>query len=187
MTQSILKRVLFFSIVMLIGQSISAQLRLQLKIQKYDILVKLTDDKYAPAHKIEINELGETSIWATPVPFSHNYFQVRKKEKQYHIQDIDYLSIRDNKQMRKRALIGGLIGLGVGIIISRTHGGEGHNADDHFLWSPELEHAAYIIAGTTVGVAIGALTGMLRVKIPINGKKSLYNKNRKQLEKYIQY
>ncbi len=189
MKQSIIKTVLFIIITIFISQSIFAQLRLQLKPRKYDILVKLTD-KYAPTHRIEIKELRETSILATPVlfnnaPFNNAPIQVRTEEQQYNIQDIDHLSIRNNKKMRRRALIGSLIGLGVGVILSRTH--SGHKENDHFLWSPGLEHSAYILAGVTTGGLLGALSGMFRVKIPFNGKKSLNVKQRKQLEKYIQY
>lgn len=168
------------------SQSIFAQITLQLQPRKYDILVNITD-KYAPTYRVEIKELRDTSILVTPILFSHAALRLRKEEQEYYIQNIDHLSVRNNHRLIRNTIIGGLIGLGVGAIIVRTHGGKGHNTDDHFLWSPELEHAAYIVAATTAGIGLGVLTGMFRVKIPINGKKSLYAKNRKRLEKYIQY
>ena len=185
MNQSIIKRVLFFMVAIFMSQSIFAQFGLQVQPRKYDVLVKLTGDEFAPKHRIEINELGETSIWATPIPFSHGYFEVRKEEQQYHIQDIDYLSIRDNKRLKKRALIGSAIGLGLGIILAHTD--KGINRNDHFLLSPGLKRSFYIMGRAATGAFLGALSGMVRVKIPINGKKSSYAKNRKELEKYVQY
>ena len=150
---------------------------------KYDVLIGFTDS-YKAVERVTLHDLGEDYIVGTQVnyldklvPFGLNESRYAQE---YPIEKIDYLKVKSRKKVVRNAIIGGVIGLGTGLLYSKSQ-----RPKDDFLFTKEAYYVMYGLTGVVGGATIGALATM-RVKIPINGKKANYEKHRKQLMKYIQ-
>ena len=93
----------------------------------------------------------------------------------YH--DIYKIRTRRKGKLGRSILIGTLTGFTIGLVYALAVG-EDYNAGTN---------AMIVIAGGTfaiVGAGIGAIIGSVKVKIPINGSKDHFNRNKRKLENY---
>lgn len=98
------------------------------------------------------------------------------EHKDIHIKDIKYLLLREPKRKIKYLLGGIIVGLatGVGIVAIKNPKGD--------FFTPTIQ---YYVVGGAIGAATGALSGIIlgsmKLKIPIKGSKSNFDKSKERL------
>jgi len=98
---------------------------------------------------------------------------------------MEMVKIRRKNSIGKGVLIGALSGLGAGIILGLIEGDDEPGGDfDIMNYSAGEKAILYGITFMIPGAAIGAAVGSIKIKIPINGSMSTYEKNRKKLKRY---
>jgi len=100
-----------------------------------------------------------------------------------HINDIETVKIRRKGRIGRGVLFGALGGFALGGIIGLASGDDDPN-NCFFCLSAGDKALLAGIPLSIVGAGLGALIGSLKVKIPINGNISNFNRNKSKLRKY---
>ncbi len=111
-----------------------------------------------------------------------------------HFKDIYNLKVRRHNSVPRNMLIFSLVGASVGAIIgaiayepSPTYPTTAGDSPS-FAYSIHFTQAESIgigaVTGTICGLGVGALTGLIKIKIPINANIDTFSQNKSRLEKY---
>ncbi|MEZ4942861.1 MAG: hypothetical protein R3D58_18465 [Saprospiraceae bacterium] len=103
------------------------------------------------------------------------------------VADIDQLKFRDEKSVGRGLLYGAGIGFGLGFIVGLASGGTSPCTAGPGLCIHIPPAAAGLFAGLIAilpGTVIGGTIGSLRVKIPIKGRQTVYERQKDKLEQY---
>lgn len=150
----------------------------KIKLYKTWISLNNSSDKI----KGVLYEVQDSSITVSNSVFREDYVTNNLKLSKISYNKIDNLKVRAKNNVGKGALIGSITGMLTGVIIGLI---AGDDPEDYILSTSAEEKA--VIAGVTLGIggaAVGAMCGLIRIKIPINGNLGNYNRNKSKLKKY---
>ena len=108
----------------------------------------------------------------------------------FNIESVDYSNIRfintrNKNSIINRALAGIIPGVLTGALIGAIQGDDPPCSGWCLFWmSAEDKAALGGVTGAFAGFLIGGLSGLITIKIPINGDINIFNKNKEQLKKY---
>ena len=96
--------------------------------------------------------------------------------------DIEIIKVRRSNSVPREiltfALVGASVGAIIGAIVYEPPSGYG-------MYFTQAEYAGIgAVTGSIIGVPVGVLTGLVKIKIPINGNIDTFNQNRIKLKKY---
>jgi hypothetical protein len=96
--------------------------------------------------------------------------------------DIEIIKVRRSNSVSREILTFTLVGASVGAIIGAIVYEPPSGYGMHFT---QAEYAGIgAVTGSIIGVPVGVLTGLIKIKIPINGNIDTFNQNRIKLKKY---
>ncbi|MCX6269530.1 MAG: fibrobacter succinogenes major paralogous domain-containing protein [Bacteroidetes bacterium] len=136
-----------------------------------------------PVENMKIMEGGLFEVKDSSVMMSNS---LRKKDYEHgkfdvstvDVRSIDVVEIRKNNRPGKGIVIGGFIGLAAGVTVGMLAAGGKFTEENVFLFLA----APPLITG--LGCALGALTGVAKIVIPINGNQKQFDKHKTELNNY---
>lgn len=96
--------------------------------------------------------------------------------------DIEIIKVRRYNSVPREILTFALVGASVGAIIGAIVYEPPSGSGMHFSQAECAGIGA--VTGSILGVPVGGLTGLIKIKIPINGNIDTFNQNRIKLKKY---
>lgn len=127
-------------------------------------------------------EINDSSIMISNSLVKKDYSSGNFRLSDISYKNIDYIKLRAKNNVGKGALIGTISGLIIGGILGF---GSGDDNPEGLFAMTAGEKA--VLAGTGLaicGAAIGALCGLIQIKIPINGNLENFNRNKNKLIKF---
>lgn len=103
------------------------------------------------------------------------------------VKNLDQLELQKNTNIGRNMLTGASIGFLTGALIGLIDTRSYSNSNSKLIISPEGIILAYGLIGTLSGTVVGGVISLIRIKIPINGSQSKYNKQKKRLKKLLAY
>ncbi len=165
--------ILFFSRIF---KSAIAQEEIQ-----YPHKIWLYEENKPLAEKGYLYALSDTFIQLASVKYYPLQSEFLKEIK---IADIEYIRVRQKASIWKGAVFGTLLGAVAGYAVFNS----GMSSVDKYRYDI-IDKNDLLIIGTSIGAfsgaALGALIGAYKVKIPINGQKAKYLKQKNRLETYL--
>ncbi len=128
-------------------------------------------------------EIKDSSILVSNSLVIRDYSAGSFETANLHINDIETIKVRRKNRIGRGVLFGALGGFALGGIIGLA---SGDDPDDCVFFCASAGEKA-LIAGiplSITGAGLGALIGSFKIKIPINGNISNFNKNKQKLRKY---
>ena len=122
--------------------------------------------------------LKDSSILVSSSLVKEDYINGNYEVAELYIDDINLISPKRRGGPAGGALIGGLIGLGVGFLAATIETELSPSSWD------EIVYTMYIAAGAGIGAITGGIIGSIKIKIPINGSIENYNRKKKKLGRY---
>jgi len=134
-------------------------------------------------------EVKDSSILVSNSLLVREYTSGRFKSADLHINTIEKIRIRKKNKVGKAALIGGISGFVIGAIIGYAEGDDPPCSTGYWGGGCESYTAGQkaLINGASfaiVGGGIGALVGLIKIKIPINGNIENFNNSKNRLKEY---
>ena len=130
-------------------------------------------------------QVNDSSILVSNSYVLKNYSFEKFKTEQINICNIESIFVRNSNREILAPIIGFGIGFGVGAMLGYSSGDTQCTSSICFALLTAEEKA--IISGAflgTVGCLIGLSVGLVKIKIPINGKMDNYNKYKNTLRVY---
>jgi hypothetical protein len=126
-------------------------------------------------------EINDSSILVSNPKVREDYNTGRFELSKINYNNIDIVKIRMKNNVVKVALIGAVSGFVAGALIGLISG----NDPSGFMSFSAGEKVA-LFGGTMAvgGAGIGALEGLVQIKIPINGSMVNFKRNKSKLKKY---
>jgi hypothetical protein len=139
--------------------------------------------------------LKDSSILVSNSLVTKDYYNGNYEVAELYIDDINMISSRRPLGTASYAVIGAIIGAGLGALTGRIMDGppptepSGPYANYDSSWSLNfaIGFPSYYItvpAGAVGGAIVGAVIGSIKIKIPINGSMENYNRKKKKLGRY---
>lgn len=131
--------------------------------------------------KAVLYETKDSSISVSSSVVKQDYSTGNFEISNLHINEIETIKIRRKGSVGRGVWIGALAGCALGGIIGLASGD-----DPPGIMSFSAEDKAILggFTGTFFGGGIGAIMGIIKVEIPINGSISNYNNQKNKLRKY---
>jgi hypothetical protein len=128
-------------------------------------------------------EISDSSIIISNSLVKKDYSTGNFKLSRITYNNIDYVKLRAKNNVGKGALIGTISGLLIGGFLGYVSGDD--NPDQMLFAFTAEEKAVGAGFGLAVcGAAIGALCGLIQIKIPINGNLENFNRSKNKLKKF---
>lgn len=175
----IIKRVTLLVLIFLSANSLVAQDDNQLIYSKTYLWFNNDSNLVTGAIYSLKDSTIEISNSFDPQVYQNGTFNVES----YSIYTIDYIKIKKRNRLKKSIVSGAVTGLIVGGIIGAVVASK--DADEY---SKMVLGAGGFLGGSLIGsiygAGIGALFGIVKIKIPIHGNKDKYYTSYKKLKKY---
>jgi hypothetical protein len=171
---------LFYS---LSGQEDSARLRITEKDKKlkiYKTWISLNNEP--KVFKGALYEINDSSIMVSNSFVKKDYSTGNFTLSKINYNDIENVKLRAKNNVGKGALIGTISGLLIGGLIGYLEGDD--PPEDWFAMTAGDKAVTAGVGMAACGAAIGALCGLIQIKIPINGNLGNYNRNKNRLNQY---
>jgi hypothetical protein len=128
--------------------------------------------------------LKDSSISVSNSLVKEDYNNGNYEVAELYIDDINLIRSKRRVSPLQGALLGALVGMGVGALTARIVIGPPPYSSSSFAPGAEFAYAVYVPAGAVVGATTGAIIGGIKIKIPINGSMENYNSKKKKLGRY---
>lgn len=126
-------------------------------------------------------EINDSSILVSNSVLREDYYTGRFELSKIKFNDIDIVSTRLKNNFVKVALIGAATGFIAGGLTGLI---SGDDPPGLFSFSAEEKALLFGCGIAAVGAGAGALEGLVKIKIPINGNIDNFNRNKNKLKKY---
>ena len=127
-------------------------------------------------------EINDSSIIVSNSLVKKDYSTGNFKLSKINYNNIDYVKLRAKNNVGKGALIGTISGLLIGGFLGYVSGDD--NPEGLFAMTAGDKAVVAGVGLAICGAAIGALCGLIQIKIPINGNLENFNRNKNKLKKY---
>jgi hypothetical protein len=126
-------------------------------------------------------EINDSSIMVSNSKLRENYYTGRFEVSKFNVNNIDIVKTRMKNNVVRVAIIGAATGFIAGGLIGLISGD-----DPTGFFSFSAEEKALLFGGSMAagGAAIGALDGLVQIKIPINGSMENFKRNKSKLKRY---
>ena len=133
--------------------------------------------------------LKDSSILVSNSLVKEDYYNGNYEVAELYIDDINMISYR--RDGAGGALLGGVIGLGVGALTAWIVEGSASEPEPSNPFSGMMDngldmsaYALLIPVGVSIGALTGGLIGSIKIKIPLNGSMENYNLKKKKLGRH---
>ena len=131
--------------------------------------------------------LKDSSILVSNSLVKEDYYSGNYEVAELYINDINLISQRRRAGPLGGALLGAVVGLGVGALTARIVEGPTHTSSSGWPDFSRISYYVFIPAGAVVGGITGGIIGGIKIEIPINGSMENYNRKKKKLGRYAFY
>ena len=151
------------------------------KIKIYKTWISLNNE--SRILKGALYEIKDSSIFVSSSLSKQDYSTGNFQKSKIYYNNIDIIKTRQKHSVGKRTCIGAIAGFVIGGMIGFLSGDD--NPDEVYFASTASQKAkedAIILA--IGGAGIGALCGLIKIKIPINGNLENFKRNTSKLKKF---
>jgi hypothetical protein len=134
--------------------------------------------------------LKDSSILVSKSLVTKDYDNGNYEVAELYIDDINLIRSKRRLGPLNGAILGLLVGAGVGALTARiVEGPPPEPSSNYSSWDFGLDFSGmsyyfFIPTGAVAGAITGGIIGCIKIKIPINGSMENYNRNKKKLGRY---
>jgi hypothetical protein len=128
--------------------------------------------------------LKDSSIFVSSSLVKEDYNNGNYEVAELYIDDINLISSRRPLGTATQAVLGAIVGAGVGVLTARIVEGPPPYPESTIGPGSEFAYAFLGSVGAVGGAVTGIIIGSIKVKIPINGSMENYNRNKKKLGRF---
>ncbi|MCK5067817.1 MAG: hypothetical protein KAR16_10275 [Bacteroidales bacterium] len=128
--------------------------------------------------------LKDSSILISNALIKEDYYNGNYEVAELYINDINMISSKRPLGPANYAVVGAIIGAGVGALTARITTGPPPYSSPIGIDFSGVTYAVYIPVGAVAGAITGVILGSIKIKIPINGSLDNYNRKKKKLDRY---
>jgi hypothetical protein len=133
--------------------------------------------------------LKDSSILVSNAFVKEDYYNGNYEVAELYIDDINLISTKRKGGKAAGAILGGVIGLGVGALAAwiaepPATPSSGSFAGLEAKYGGGLKYGYLIPAGALIGGITGGIIGGIKIEIPLNGSMENYNRKKKKLGRY---